>query len=188
MSHVQGFEIHENIIPRKFGAIRYSCLPTAPCQCMHVLCFTVSKAKIKAYYIVHGWEMMQIPLRFYEECPVKCVGLNNTDWDSLLTDSTNSSWKNWHSMFMEIMHNSIPQVTAKSKKSLPWINKQIVQTIAKWNACYRLSKLTQCNSALLKYKSLRNKVVGLVREARRKYFENINSLNDQKYFGKLSRC
>ena len=109
--------------------------------------------------------------------------INNTDWDSLLSDSVDISWKNWQSKYMEIMHNCIPQVTAKSKKSLPWINKQILQAIAKRNACYRLLKSTECHSIHHKYKSLRNKVVGLIREEKRKYFENLNS-PDQKVFWK----
>ena len=72
--------------------------------------------------------------------------INNTDWDSLLSDNINTSWKSWHSKFMEIMHNCIPQVTAKSKNSLPWINKHFLRTIAKWNACYCLSKSTEYHS------------------------------------------
>ena len=68
--------------------------------------------------------------------------INNTDWDSLLSDNIHSSWKNWHTRFMEIMHSCIPQVTAKPKKSLPWLNKRILQTISKRNACFRLYKST----------------------------------------------
>ena len=77
----------------------------------------------------------------------------------------------------------IPQVTAKSKNSLPWINKQILQTIAKRYACYRLLKTTWCDSTFYRYKSLRNKVVGLIREAIRRYFERISS-TDRKIFWK----
>ena len=82
---------------------------------------------------------------------------------------------------MEIMHNCIPQVSVKSKKSFPWINKPILQTIVKRNACYSLLKNTdsECYSILHKYKALRNKVVGLLREEKRKYFENLHS-PDQK--------
>ena len=49
----------------------------------------------------------------------------------------------------------IPQVPDKSKKSFPWINKQILQTIAKRNTYYRLLKSTdhECQSILHKYKS-----------------------------------
>jgi hypothetical protein len=98
--------------------------------------------------------------------------INTTDWDSLLSDKVDISWNNWQSKFMEIMHNCIPQVSVKTKKSYPWINKQIIQTIAKRNACYRLLKNTECHATLHKYKTLRNKVVGLIREEKRKYFEN----------------
>ena len=66
--------------------------------------------------------------------------INSTDWDSLLSEDIHSSWKNWHSKFMEIMHSCTPQ--GVPKKSLPWINKQILQTFAKRNACYRLLKST----------------------------------------------
>ena len=92
---------------------------------------------------------------------------------------------------MEIMHACIPRVAAKFKKTLPWINRHILQLIAKRNSCYRCLKniADDCRDAdLLKYivKSLRNRVVGLIREEKRRYFENINSL-DQKVFWKAGR-
>ena len=66
--------------------------------------------------------------------------ISSTDWDSLITDNIHSSWTNWHGKFMEIMCCCIPQVVAKSKKTLPWLNKQIIQIILKRNACYRVVK------------------------------------------------
>ena len=101
--------------------------------------------------------------------------ISSTDWDSLITDNIHSSWTNWHSKFMEIMCCCIPQVVAKSKKTLPWLNKQIIQILLKRNACYRVVKKTDNPSVRCKYKSLRNKVVGLIREAKKKFFENFES-------------
>ena len=49
--------------------------------------------------------------------------INNTDWDSLLSDNINVSWNNWQSKFMEIVHICIPHVSVKSKKSFSWINR-----------------------------------------------------------------
>ena len=110
--------------------------------------------------------------------------INDTDWNSILSEDINLSWNKWHSRFMEIMHACIPRVTAKSKKTLPWINRHILQLIAKRNSCYRRLKNIaddRRDADLLKYKSLRNRVVGLIREEKRRYFENINS-SDQKVF------
>ena len=44
--------------------------------------------------------------------------INSTDWDSLLFEDIHTSWKNWNSKFMEIMHSCTPQGVPKSKKSL----------------------------------------------------------------------
>ena len=109
--------------------------------------------------------------------------INTTNWDPLLTDNMQSSLKNWQTKFMEIMHSCIPQVIAKPRNSLPWINKQILQAILKRNTFYRKLKGTGDYSALCKYKSLRNKVVSLLRQAKKKFFEKLNSA-DQKVFWK----
>ena len=85
---------------------------------------------------------------------------NNTDWDSLLSDNVDINWNNWQKVYGD--HNCIPRVSVKSKESFPWINKPILQTIAKRNACYSLliEEYPECYSTLYKYKVLRNKVVG----------------------------
>ena len=109
--------------------------------------------------------------------------INTTNWDPLLTDNMQSSLKNWQTKFMEIMHSCIRQVIAKPRNSLPWINKQILQAILKRNTFYRKLKGNGDYSALCKYKSLRNKVVSLLRQAKNKFSENLNSA-DQKVFWK----
>ena len=101
-----------------------------------------------------------------------------------LTISTPVAWENWHSKFMEIMQNCIPRVHGCIIKELFSPDKQTWKSIAKQNVCYYLLKSTQCDYTLHKYKSLRNKVVGLVREAKRKYL----NFTDQRYSGRLLRC
>ena len=52
--------------------------------------------------------------------------VNNTDWNSLQSEDINLKW---HCRFLEIVHACIPRVTTKSKKTLPWINRHILQLI-----------------------------------------------------------
>ena len=66
--------------------------------------------------------------------------INNTDWDSLLSSNANTCWKNWHSKVIEIMHSYILKYLINTKKTFPWINKQILQIIAKRNTHYLLLK------------------------------------------------
>ena len=104
----------------------------------------------------------------------------SADWDQandLLLQALDSSspasfpdvdshWSSWKSQFMNIMSTCIPSRIITIKKSLPWINTDIIRVMRKRDHFFRLAKSLHSCSAYRKYRQLRNNVVSLIRKAK----------------------
>ena len=57
--------------------------------------------------------------------------LSQIDYNSVVVEDVNASWKNWERMFLNIMEICIPTTTLPRQKNLPWLSKSILQLIKK---------------------------------------------------------
>ena len=60
--------------------------------------------------------------------------IENTNWDLLFSeDNIELSWTSWKQRFMSIMKECIPNTTLRSRRNLPWLNKQLIQAMKRRN-------------------------------------------------------
>ena len=108
--------------------------------------------------------------------------LQATNWGSIITDCVDQSLRNWQTVFMSIMEETIPKAKLPNRKNLPWLNKRIIQLIRRRNTAFKRAKFTSNTHLSSKYKKLRNKVVSLLREAKRSFFANIDPSNTKQFW------
>ena len=68
------------------------------------------------------------------------------------------------------------------KKNLPWLTKPLVRQIQKRNQLFHTAKKKKSGQVWQKYCNVRNKVVRLLRKAKRQYFANISVQSNPKKF------
>ena len=91
----------------------------------------------------------------------------------IVEDDVNASWNNnWSNEFLKIMELCVPHGRFPGRKNLPWLSKSIIQLIRKRNFYFRKSKTSSFYCQ--KYRRVRNKVVSLLRDSKKKYFKNLN--------------
>ena len=90
-------------------------------------------------------------------------------------DDVDSHWDFWKSHFLSTMSTCIPSRTITIKKSLPWINSDIVRVLRKRDYFFRLAKASFSPSARLKYCNFRNKAVSLVRKAKSTFLKAMSA-------------
>ena len=66
---------------------------------------------------------------------------------------------------MQAIELCIPHTVAKVKKNPPWINRVTLGAIRKRDILFRAAKLSEKSSDLVKFKRMRNQVVGMIRHA-----------------------
>ena len=89
------------------------------------------------------------------------------DWDGMLTEDINLSWDRWYSNFMSIMEECIPKKVLLSRRNLPWLNKDIKSAMRKRNTIFEKTGYSA------KFRSARNRVIGMLRRAKANYFKNL---------------
>ena len=83
--------------------------------------------------------------------------IENTNWDLLFSgDNIDRSWTSWHQHFLSIMKESIPNTALRSRRNLPWLNKQLIQALRRRNKLFKQAKISGNFS---KYKAVRNKTL-----------------------------
>ena len=105
---------------------------------------------------------------------------------SSLFESTdvNDCWSIWHANFMQVMEACIPQSVLKARKArknLLWLTKPYVQAMRKRNSYFCAAKRSKYNLLWNKYKSIRNKVVALLRRGKRQCFYNLQSSTTKEF-------
>ena len=71
----------------------------------------------------------------------------------------------WKKYFMQAIELCIPHTVAKVKKNPPWINRVTLGAIRKRDILFRAAKLSGKSSDLVKFKRMRNQVMGMIRHA-----------------------
>ncbi len=69
----------------------------------------------------------------YADWNTACELIDTFNWDSIMSDDIELSWKQWHQQFMSIMSQTIPNSLLPSRRNLPWLNKSIVRSMKKRN-------------------------------------------------------
>ena len=93
----------------------------------------------------------------------------SADWErasELLPKSLADIDSHWKSQFLNAMSSCIPSRVISIRKSLPWINSDIVRVLRKHDYYFRLAKTSCSSSACSKFRHFRNKAVSLVRKAK----------------------
>ena len=107
--------------------------------------------------------------------------VSDTNWDPIMSDDIDQSWFLWQQKFLSIMEDSIPsKILPPRRNNLPWINKRIVQSIRRRNNLFKKAKNSQDDEA--KYRRARNKVVTLMRLAKKAYFRKLNPHQTKQFW------
>ena len=68
-----------------------------------------------------------------------CESIDKFNWDSILTQDIELSWKQLHRQFMSIMAESISNKVIPRRRNLPWINTEpIVKSMKKQNKLFKI--------------------------------------------------
>ena len=111
-----------------------------------------------------------------------CDLLDSLDMSYIFAEqSVDTCWSRWKEAFLNIMHICIPKSVLPDRTSVPWITKSIVQAIRKRNYYYKKAK-RNCNSSLEKYRHLRSKVVTMLRNSKRVFFQNLNRSSSKSFW------
>ena len=108
------------------------------------------------------------------------IKIRDADWTAFYNENNiNKAWEQWFGVFMLIMNESIPQKNIIQNYRLPWINQSIRNAISMRNSAFSKAKR---NGNILKYKQLRNKVVQLLRIAKKKYLKKASFEGSKRFW------
>lgn len=98
------------------------------------------------------------------------------DWDALRDNDIDAYAANLHSTITSLASQCIPNKLVKIKPAEPsWINANIKQYIRKRKRAYRKARRTNTELHWTKFKTLRNKTVALIRDAKKAFHDKIAS-------------
>ena len=101
----------------------------------------------------------------------------------LLDESdTDMYWSSFKHYFLQIMEICIPHVLVKTKRNVPWFNKEITLAVRKHNLLHRHAKVTKSAKNEAKYRTMRNKVVSLLRKSKQGYFDELNQADNREFW------
>ena len=100
----------------------------------------------------------------------------------MLSDNVDSLTSLWSQSFLEIMKICVPQRSLKLQKSLPWITGDIVGLIKERNFHFLKAKKSNDPIHFALYKSLRNQIVGLLRVAKKDFFNSLAPTNSKQFW------
>ena len=115
---------------------------------------------------------------------IRCNQIDEFNWNDVLSDNVDSLTSLWSQSFLEIMKICVPQRSLRSlklQKSLPWITGDIVGLIKERNFHFLKAKKSNDPIHFALYKSLRNQIVGLLRVARKDFFNSLAPTNKVKW-------
>ncbi len=81
--------------------------------------------------------------------------IDTFNWDSIMSDDIELSWKQWHQQFISIMSQTIPNRLLPSRRNLPWLNKS---SMKKRNLLFKRAKRT---GNVGQFKFARNRTVAI---------------------------
>ena len=107
-----------------------------------------------------------------------CEFIDEFNWDSILTQDIELSWKQWHQLFMSIIAESIPNKGIPTRRNLPWLSKSIIKAMKKQNLFLKGQK----DWNLHRCKLVSNCMLAQLRIAKRNYFQALNPKNSKKFW------
>ena len=109
--------------------------------------------------------------------------LDSVEWEALLDESdVDVYWSSFKHYFLQIMEICIPHALVKTKRNIPWFNKEIKQAIRKRNQLHRQAKVIRSAESEAKFRAMRNKVVSLLRESKLAFFGKLNQANNKEFW------
>ena len=100
-------------------------------------------------------------------------------------------WQTFKLRFLEVSNKHAPVKTMRLKnRYCPWMNKAVIDLMYKRDYIHRKAIRDQCPVMWDEYKTLRNKVTSLIKENKRKYFENElckNSSNAKQFWKTVNK-
>ena len=115
--------------------------------------------------------------------------LDSMEWETLLDDNdVDVYWSSFKHYFLQIMEICIPHAMVKTKKNVPWLNKEVIQAIRKRNLLYRRAKNSNTAVNQAKYRTMRNKVVCILRESKQRYFDKLNQADKNEFWKIMKQC
>ena len=129
-------------------------------------CVNISKGRIVWCYDQANWERAMMLI-------------DSFDWTILFSNDINETWTKWCDQFLKIMCECIPTKTLPNRKNLPWLSKDLVNSIKRRNLLYKKGKL---RGNLSMYKVMRNRVTSNLRKAKKAYFQNIDPKNPKEFW------
>ena len=112
-----------------------------------------------------------------------CCLLDDLNTENIFDSSSiEISWARWKKAFMDIMERCIPKAEIPDRKNLPWLTTEIVKMMRKRNYYYRRYRCLNRPNDLVKYKSLWNQVVALLRDSKVKFFTNLNPKSEKSFW------
>ena len=135
-------------------------------------------------YPVHSIENPPRSVWFYNEADFDraCELIDDFNWNIVLSDCVDSSFALWSQSFLEIMKSCVPQRSLKLRKSLPWITSDVISLIKERNFHFSKAKKSNDPTHLALYKSLRNRIVGILRVAKKDFFNSLTPSNSKQFW------
>jgi len=113
----------------------------------------------------------------------KAMGMIDAiNWSSVLPeDDPDTAAMIWQNKFLDIMNECVPVQYLPRRRRLPWLTKNVVRHIRKRNAAFNKAKKNNF-SDMKSYKSLRNKVIGMLRKEKASYFKKLKPSNMKQFW------
>ncbi len=112
-----------------------------------------------------------------------CDLLRMIEWDEeFCTQNVSDCISTWTSLFLQVMEMSIPYRTSSVKRTLPWITREVLKAIQKRNMLFNKAKRSKLPADERKYKSQRNHTLSVLRQSKKKFFNNLNSDNSKVFW------
>ena len=112
-----------------------------------------------------------------------CRLIDGTDWDSILVgNDIDLVTQTWTDKFLSIMEQCIPHRVLRKRRNLPWLTKSIVQLIRKRNILFKRAKKSGKQVHFCQYKTVRNKIVCLLRSSKKQHFSNLANASNKEFW------
>lgn len=101
--------------------------------------------------------------------------LRNTSWDSVLSkQNANEMCAEFTELFLLVASECVPNYTCTIRpRDKPWMNTIVRRAIRKRDRLYKQLKHSACDRVREEYRTARNNVVSVIRDAKREYEERI---------------
>ena len=112
-----------------------------------------------------------------------CRLIEEMDWNCILTDvNISRAATNFTEKFLTIMEDCIPHCHLRKRCNLPWLTKSIIQLIRRRNLFFKKTKKSMSEVYIQKYKRLRNKIVSLLRNKKKEYFNTLTTAGNKEFW------